>query len=133
MNWTKEKPTAPGMYWFLEPGEKPVICEVTATNNGAEVEFFGYGGCVPVDGMSAKVQWFGPLPRPTEPTAGVEVSDRDAAMHEMTAYKTHLESALSSIAHSSCCADCQEARRVARAALNWPPDANPQQPAKEAP
>lgn len=67
--YTTDRPTKPGVYWFLEPGEKDTICDVVITNNGAEVEFFGSSGCVPVDIIGDKCLWAGPITHPRKAEA----------------------------------------------------------------
>ncbi len=68
MNWTKEKPTVEGWYWYAEGDYKPEIIKVTVMNiqDGSKVYYMLISGSDSIyeyDEFSG-VEWYGPIEPP---------------------------------------------------------------------
>lgn len=62
MNWTNEKPTAPGWYWVRGAYANDIIAEARINDTGALYMDDGVQDLLQCDG----VQFAGPIPQPEE-------------------------------------------------------------------
>lgn len=69
MKWTREKPTAPGIYWYSEAMDPPTVVEVETSVGGVlEVWRLHFDGPLPIASMRGL--WMGPVapPAPSLPS-----------------------------------------------------------------
>ena len=69
MNWTNEKPTVPGWYWWrqLAVDHPGVIVSVSFINGGMHLSFVAeYGTYVYSEIGREESQFAGPIPEPTD-------------------------------------------------------------------
>ena len=64
MNWTTNKPTKPGPYWYEWQPKKPEIVLICKHGESLIVWFMGASEFSHLRGLPIDARWFGPIEKP---------------------------------------------------------------------
>ena len=77
MEWTTDKPTEPGYYWYKGPHDKPqyrwaprhwekIVVEVKITKVGGMLRFCGDTIILRLDDLPDTIEFYGPIEEPSD-------------------------------------------------------------------